>query len=60
VSGIWAIVLALAAAIVTILLLNRRRLKDAQDSLNQGALTSMLPILNTASEVASAPSSPSW
>ena len=59
-SGIWAIVLALAAAIVTILLLNRRRLKDAQDSLNQGALTSMLPILNTASEVASAPSSPSW
>ncbi|GGG67708.1 citrate transporter [Kocuria dechangensis] len=51
VSGIWAIVLALAAAIVTILLLNRRRLKDAKDSLNQGALTSMLPILNTASEV---------
>lgn len=51
VSGIWAIVLALAAAIVTILLLNRKRLKDAKDSLNQGALTSMLPILNTASKV---------
>lgn len=51
VSGIWAIVVALAAAIVTILLLNQRRLKNTKDSLNQGALTSMLPILNTASEV---------
>ncbi|MFW3385562.1 UNVERIFIED_CONTAM: GntP family permease [Kocuria sp. CPCC 205274] len=51
VSGIWAIVLALAAAICSILLLNRRRLQDAKNTLNQGALTSMLPILNTASEV---------
>lgn len=51
VGGIWAIIIALTVAILSILLLNRRRLADAKESLNQGTMGSLLPILNTASEV---------
>lgn len=51
VSGIWAIIVALTVAILSILALNRHRLADAKESLNQGTLGSLLPILNTASEV---------
>jgi H+/gluconate symporter-like permease len=51
VGGIWAIIVALTVAILSILLLNRQRLADAKESLNQGTMGSLLPILNTASEV---------
>ena len=51
VAGIWSIVLAVACASLFALLANRRRLADPVDTLNKGTLGSMLPMLNTASEV---------
>ena len=51
VRGIWAIIVALVAAILLIIVLNWTYLRDLRRSLNEGTLGSMLPIFNTASEV---------
>jgi H+/gluconate symporter-like permease len=51
VSGIWAIVGAMAIACVLVVVLNRTRLANVRETMNQGTLGSMLPALNVASEV---------
>lgn len=51
VRGIWAIIVALVAAILLLLALNWSYFRDVRRSLNEGTLGSMLPIFNTASEV---------
>ena len=52
VRGLWALVSALALATLTAILLHWRRWQDLKGSLNQGTFSSMLPIFNTASEIA--------
>ncbi len=49
--GIWAIIVALSAAVLLLIGLHWRRWADLKQSLNDGTFGSMLPILNTASEV---------
>jgi len=49
--GIWAVTTALAAAIVLLVLLQRARLPALSQSLETGATSSVLPLLNTASQV---------
>ncbi len=51
VAGIWSLVIALVIAIVITIVLNLNRLKDAKKSVNQGAIGSLLAIINTSSEV---------
>ncbi len=51
VIGIWSIIVALGAAVLLLIGLHWRRWTDLKQSLNDGAFGSMLPILNTASEV---------
>ena len=51
VLGIWAIVIALVVSCGAMILLNWKRRKDLKESLSEGALGSLLPIFNTASEV---------
>ena len=51
VSGIWAIIAALSASVVMLLVLHWRRWVDLMKTVNEGAFGSMLPILNTATEV---------
>jgi len=51
VAGIWSIVLAVTCATLFAFVANRRRLSDTTDTINKGTLGSMLPMLNTASEV---------
>jgi H+/gluconate symporter-like permease len=49
--GLWSLILTLLVAIVVTILLNWRRFNSVSNSLNQGATGSLLPVLNTASEV---------
>ncbi|MDP2416641.1 MAG: GntP family permease [Hydrogenophaga sp.] len=51
VRGLWAVMVALAAAIVLLVLLQRPHLPDLRHTLEQGASGSVLPLLNTASQV---------
>lgn len=51
VLGIWAIVIALVVSCGAMILLNWKRWKNLKESLSEGALGSLLPIFNTASEV---------
>jgi H+/gluconate symporter-like permease len=51
VRGIWALVISLVVAIIVSVAINWKRFDDLKDSVNSGVLGSMLPILNTASEV---------
>ncbi|WP_236206270.1 GntP family permease [Pseudomonas tohonis] len=51
VIGIWSIIVALGAAVLLLIGLHWRRWVDLKQSLNDGTFGSMLPILNTASEV---------
>jgi H+/gluconate symporter-like permease len=51
VGGIWSVVTALLAAIVTVLVVNWRRLRAVRESLDAGANASVLPILSVASLV---------
>jgi H+/gluconate symporter-like permease len=51
VAGIWAIAVALMAAILTLVLLNRRRLPNLRESIDAGANASVLPIVTVASLV---------
>lgn len=51
VRGIWAVIIALAGAIVLLLVLQRQRLAHIGRTLEQGASGSVMPLLNTASQV---------
>jgi len=54
VSGLWAIIIALCAGILYIYIsqiIKTRQVKSSNEAVNQGSIGSMLPILNTASEV---------
>lgn len=51
VSGVWAVVTALASAIVVIIIINRKRLPSLRDTMNAGANASVLPALSVASLV---------
>ena len=51
VRGVWAILMALAIAIVVLVVLNRRRLPSLKGTLDDGANVAMGPAFNTASLV---------
>lgn len=51
VGGVWAVVVALAAAIVTLITINYGRLPALRDSLGAGANASVLPAISVASLV---------
>ncbi|MBM4186219.1 MAG: GntP family permease [Gemmatimonadetes bacterium] len=51
VRGIWALVVALVSAIVTLVAVNWQRWTDLTGAVNHGTMSSLLPIFNTASEV---------
>ncbi len=51
VRGIWSLIVALTAAVVATVAIHWRRWSDLLSSVNQGTMSSLLPIFNTASEV---------
>lgn len=51
VRGIWAVLVALVAAIALIIVLFRKQLTDLGKTLEKGASGSVMPLLNTASQV---------
>jgi H+/gluconate symporter-like permease len=51
VGGVWAVVTALAVAIVVLIALNFRRLPALRDSMDAGANASVLPVVSVASLV---------
>ena len=52
VGGTWAIIVAMVTACIVLVALTWKRFRNVRQSLNDGALGSMLPILNVGSEVA--------
>lgn len=51
VSGIWSVIAALAAAILTLIAFNRQRLPRLRDSVDAGLNASVLPVVSVASLV---------
>ena len=51
VRGIWAVIVALCVAIVALVILQRQQLSSIRITLEQGATASVMPLLNTASQV---------
>ena len=51
VAGVWAVVVALAAATLTLVVVNYRRLPTLRESMDAGANASVLPVLSVASLV---------
>jgi H+/gluconate symporter-like permease len=51
VGGVWAVVTALAAAIIAVIAVNRRRLPGLRETMDAGANASVLPVLSVASLV---------
>ena len=51
VSGIWSVIAALAAAILTLIAVNRKRLPRLRDSVDAGLNASVLPVVSVASLV---------
>lgn len=51
VRGLWAIITALTLSIIALIMLNRRRLTQLKESIDEGSRASVLPIFNTASQV---------
>ena len=51
VAGVWSVAVALAAAILALVLLNRRRLPALRESMDAGANASVLPAFSVASLV---------
>ena len=51
VAGVWAVVVALAAATLTLVIVNYRRLPTLRESMDAGANASVLPVLSVASLV---------
>lgn len=50
-GGVWAVMTALLAAIVVLVVANRHRLPALRESVDAGSNASVLPALNTASQV---------
>jgi H+/gluconate symporter-like permease len=51
VAGVWAVVVALAVAALTLILVNHRRLPALRESMDAGANASVLPVMSVASLV---------
>lgn len=51
VSGVWAVVVALACAVATVVAINYRRLPGLRETMDAGANASALPVLSVASLV---------
>ena len=51
VGGVWAVLVALAAAILCLLVLNHRRLPALRETMDAGANAAVLPALSVASPV---------
>ena len=51
VAGVWSVVVALAAAVLVLILVNRRRLPSLRESMDAGANASVLPAFSVASLV---------
>lgn len=51
VLALWAIIGAMAGAIIVVIVANRRRLRSPRDAISAGTVGSLLPMANTASEV---------
>lgn len=51
VAGVWSVIVALAAAILTLLIVSGRRLPALRDSMDSGANASVLPAVSVASLV---------
>jgi H+/gluconate symporter-like permease len=51
VRGIWALIASLGLAILMAIVLHWPRWTDLKGSINQGTMSSLLPIFNTASEI---------
>jgi H+/gluconate symporter-like permease len=51
VSGVWSVIVALAAAILVLVALNRGRLPSLRETVDAGANASVLPVLSVASLV---------
>jgi H+/gluconate symporter-like permease len=51
VSGVWSVIVALAAAILVLVVLNRKRLPSLRETVDAGANASVLPVLSVASLV---------
>lgn len=51
VRGIWSLIIALVVAVVVVIAGNWKRFGNVRETVNSGVFGSMLPILNTASEV---------
>jgi len=51
VAGVWSVVTALMAAILTVTVVNRGRLQGLRDTMDSGANASVLPVLSVASLV---------
>lgn len=50
-TGLWALIIALIVSCLVLLLIRLRGWTNLRETINKGVLGSMLPILNTASEV---------
>lgn len=51
VAGLWALIGAISAGLVLALVLSYKKLKSPMNTINEGAMGSLLPIFNTATEV---------
>jgi len=51
VAGVWSVIVALAAAIIVVVLLNRGRLRALRDTADAGMNASVLPLMSVASLV---------
>jgi H+/gluconate symporter-like permease len=51
VSGVWSVIVALAAAILVLIVLNRKRLPALRETVDAGANAAVLPVLSVASLV---------
>jgi H+/gluconate symporter-like permease len=51
VTGVWSVLMALAVAIVTLVVINRRRLPALRATVDAGATASVLPVVSVASLV---------
>ncbi len=51
VMGVWSVVIALAAAIITLVVTNRSRVSSLRETMDAGANASVLPIMAVASLV---------
>jgi H+/gluconate symporter-like permease len=51
VSGVWSVIVALAAAILVLIACNRSRLRSLRETVDAGANASVLPVLSVASLV---------